>query len=79
MNSNRMTTHIPSDAKIEQLTYKVEERFIFDMEDSVRVHCGNLAFNDFSTSEMNNEEKEKFENCLNNFQKTNLVLAKLFR
>ena len=78
MSANHFAQHIPTNATPEQLTFNKESSFIFNLYDSAAIHCGNLAFSDFSTSTINAEEQVKYTNCMNNLQGLARVLPRIF-
>ncbi len=77
MNARSLINSIIPDPSVEQLTFNKNTNFIYNFSESASIYCGNLVFNDFSTSKVTEEEHVKFNNCIQNMKSVSQLLPSL--
>lgn len=77
MSVNRTVSHLDSNSTGKDLTYNKKDQFIYNLAEESVIYCGNLAFSDWSTSNVSLDEKEKYDNCMNNMEKISMVLSSI--
>jgi hypothetical protein len=77
MNAKGLINSITTNPTVEQLTYNKNTNCIYNFSESASIYCGNLIFNDFSTSKVTEEEQAKFKNCLQNMNRVYQLLPSL--
>jgi hypothetical protein len=71
--------YVATDTPKQDLSYNIKQEYFFDFAANSRIYCGNLAFTDFSSNQINAEEKKKFDNCINNMDKVSKSLFTFFK
>lgn len=77
MNGNSFITVLPSNPTNEQLTYNKNTNFMYNYSSNSAIYCGNLIFNDFSTSKVTEEEQVKYQNCYENMERLHKLLPSI--